>query len=515
MFYKLVGLRGPLALFLKYGFLGAADAALIWLISAAINKSSFIIAGVVTAALIFLNYSFITKGFIPLKFLSVGLIFFAIFVVTPTGYTILMSTYNFKTGNEIAKEAALREIINNGIVADAEGTAYDLFLGKTSNGKYAGILENQITRELLYAEESSVRPVAETEITRDISGYITGANGITTLTDEEFANEDATITALRFPLGDGSYAAPQGSDVAARLIQSVVYDPVTDQLENTELGITYIDNGNGNFVAKDDPTTRLDPGWRAYSGLDNFKSLFLDEKLRNPFIKVFIWTIAFAFLSVGTTFAVGMALALALQGPIKFRRFYRGFLILPYAIPSFMSILIWRGLFNKDFGAINMLLGLNIDWFDSPWLARFAVILVNLWLGFPYMYLIGSGALQSIPAELEEAASIDGATEKQTFYTIKLPLLLQILGPLLIASFAFNFNNFNIIYLLTGGGPTNAIDGEVAGATDILISYAYKTAFGSNFQDLGLSSAISMVMFVIVGTMSMYTLKKSKVMETL
>ena len=515
MFYKLVGLRGPLALFLKYGFLGAADAALIWLISAAINKSSFIIAGVVTAALIFLNYSFITKGFIPLKFLSVGLIFFAIFVVTPTGYTILMSTYNFKTGNEIAKEAALREIINNGIVADAEGTAYDLFLGKTSNGKYAGILENQVTRELLYADESSVRPVAETEITRDISGYITGANGITTLTDEEFANEDAVITALRFPLGDGSYAAPQGSDVAARLIQSVVYDPVTDQLENTELGITYVDNGNGNFVAKDDPTTRLDPGWRAYSGFDNFKSLFLDEKLRNPFIKVFIWTIAFAFLSVGTTFAVGMALALALQGPIKFRRFYRGFLILPYAIPSFMSILIWRGLFNKDFGAINMLLGLNIDWFDSPWLARFAVILVNLWLGFPYMYLIGSGALQSIPAELEEAASIDGATEKQTFYTIKLPLLLQILGPLLIASFAFNFNNFNIIYLLTGGGPTNAIDGEVAGATDILISYAYKTAFGSNFQDLGLSSAISMVMFVIVGTMSMYTLKKSKVMETL
>ena len=515
MFYKLAGLRGPLALFLKLGFLGGADAFLIWLISAAINKSSFIIAGVVTAALAFLNYSFITKGSIPLKFLSVGLIFFSIFVITPTGYTIVMSTYNFKTGNEIGKEAAIREIINNGIVSDAEGTAYDLFLGKTSNGKYAGILENQVTKELLYADENGVRPAAESEISRDISGYITGANGITTLTDEEFANEDATITALRFPLGDGSYAAPQSSNVAARLIQSVVYDPVTDQLENTELGITYTDNGNGNFVAKDDPTTRLDPGWRAYSGFDNFKSLFLDERLRDPFIKVFIWTIAFAFLSVGTTFAVGMALALALQGPIKFRRFYRGFLILPYAIPSFMSILIWRGLFNKEYGAINMLLGLNIDWFDSPWLARFAVILVNLWLGFPYMYLIGSGALQSIPAELEEAASIDGATEKQTFYTIKLPLLLQILGPLLIASFAFNFNNFNIIYLLTGGGPTNAVDGEVAGATDILISYAYKTAFGSNIQDLGLSSAISMVMFVIVGSMSMYTLKKSKIMDTL
>ena len=515
MFYKLAGLRGPLALFLKLGALGAADAFLIWLIAASINKNSLVIAGVVTAALIFLNYSFITKGAIPLKFLAVGLIFFSIFVVTPTGYTILMSTFNFKTGNEIAKEAALKEIINNGIVSDDEGTAYDLFLGKTSNGKYAGILENQISREVLYADENGVRPVSDSEISRDISGLITGAEGIKALTEEEFANADAEISALRFPLGDGSYAAPQGADVAARLIQSVFYDPVKDQLEDRVQGIIYVDNGDGNFVAQDDPSNRLDPGWRNFSGVDNFKSLFLDEKLRDPFIKVFIWTIAFAFLSVGTTFAVGMALALALEAPIRFRRFYRGFLILPYAIPGFMSILIWRGLFNTEYGAINSVLGLNIDWFDSPWLAKFAVLLVNLWLGFPYMYLIGSGALQSIPAELEEAASIDGATEKQTFYTIKLPLLLQILGPLLIASFAFNFNNFNIIYLLTGGGPTNSVEGEVAGATDILISYAYKTAFGSNVQDLGLSSAISMVMFVIVGTMSMYTLKKSKIMDSL
>ena len=515
MFFKLAGLRGPLALFLKLGVLGAADAFLIWLIAASINKNSLIIAGVVTASLIFLNYSFMTKGAIPLKFLTVGLIFFSIFVVTPTGYTILMSTFNFKTGNEIAKAAALKEIINNGIVSDDEGTAYDLFLGKTSNGKYAGILENQISREVLYADENGVRPVSDSEISRDVSGYITGADGIKALSDEETANADAEISALRFPLGDGSYAAPQGADVAARLIQSVFYDPVKDQLEDRVQGIIYVDNGNGNFVVEDDPSNRLDPGWRTYSGVDNFKSLFLDEKLRDPFIKVFIWTIAFAFLSVGTTFAVGMALALALEAPIRFRRFYRGFLILPYAIPGFMSILIWRGLFNTEYGAINSLLNLNIDWFDSPWLAKFAVLLVNLWLGFPYMYLIGSGALQSIPAELEEAASIDGATEKQTFYTIKLPLLLQILGPLLIASFAFNFNNFNIIYLLTGGGPTNSVEGEVAGATDILISYAYKTAFGSSVQDLGLSSAITMVMFVIVGTMSMYTLKKSKIMETL
>jgi arabinogalactan oligomer/maltooligosaccharide transport system permease protein len=515
MIYKLVGIRGPLALFLKLGLLGGADAFLIWLTAAALNKNSFIIAGVVIATIIFLNYSFITKGFIPLKFLAVGLIFFSIFVITPTGYTIVMSTYNFKTGNEIAKSAAIKEIINNGITPDLEGTVYDLYLGKTSSGKYAGVIQNQLNGELLYADESEIKPIDPSDITRDVSGLIVGAKGLTSISPEEFANDDAAITSLRFPLGDGSYVNPQGSDIAARLTQNIIYDSADDQIKNIETGQIFIDNGKGNFAASDDPSNRLDPGWRAFSGLDNFKSLAFDKNLRDPFIQVFIWTIAFAFLSVATTFAVGMALAIALQHPIRFRRFYRGFLILPYAIPSFMSILIWRGLFNKEYGAINTLFNLNIDWFDSPWLAKFAVILVNLWLGFPYMYLIGSGALQSIPSELEEAASIDGATEKQAFIAIKLPLLLQILGPLLIASFAFNFNNFNIIYLLTGGGPTNSIEGEIAGGTDILISYAYKTAFGSNFQDLGLSSAISMVMFVIVGIMSMYTLKKSKVMETL
>ncbi len=515
MFYSLVGLRGPVALLLKYALLGAADALLILLLSAAINKNSFIIAGIIIAVLIFINYIFITKGSIPLKFLSIGLVFFTIFVVTPTGYTIIMSTYNFQTGNEIGKKAAIVEILNNGLQPDEAGTAFDQFLGKTPTGKFAAILFDPATQELYYADESGVTPTTEDRITRDSSGFIVAAEGITKLSDEEFSTLDSTITALRFPFEDGSFANPQASDVAARLVQSFSYDSAKDQILNSQTGEVFINNGKGNFVSEADPTYRLDPGWRAFAGADNFKSLIMDKNLRDPFVKVFIWTIAFAFLSVGTTFAVGMALAIALQDPIRFRRFYRGFLILPYAIPSFMSILIWRGLFNKDYGAINTLFGLDVAWFESPWLARFAVILVNLWLGFPYMYLIGSGALQSIPSELEEAAAIDGATERQAFITIKLPLLLQILSPLLIASFAFNFNNFNIIYLLTGGGPTNAIDGEVAGSTDILISYAYKTAFGTNFQNLGLSSAISMVMFVIVGSMSLYTLKKSKVLDNL
>jgi arabinogalactan oligomer/maltooligosaccharide transport system permease protein len=205
---------------------------------------------------------------------------------------------------------------------------------------------------------------------------------------------------------------------------------------------------------------------------------------------------------------------MSLNRPMRGRRIYRSVLILPYAMPSVMSILIWAGMFDSDFGAVNSILHTDIHWLQNPSLARGIVLLVNLWLGFPYFYLICSGSLQAIPNELLEAAAIDGANPRQVFRKITLPLLLQILSPLLIASFAFNFNNFNLIYLLTGGGPTQTLNGEIAGATDILISYTYKIAFGTNFQDFGLASAISVIIFLIVASISMYGLRRSKVMET-
>jgi len=184
---------------------------------------------------------------------------------------------------------------------------------------------------------------------------------------------------------------------------------------------------------------------------------------------------------------------------------------LPYAMPSIMSILIWGGMLD-DNGAINSLLNLNVQWLHDPWMAKVSVLLVNLWLGFPYFYLIAAGSLQAIPKELAESAGIDGANPRQIFRLITLPLLLRMLTPLLIASFAFNFNNFNIIYLLTGGGPSFQF-GSVAGATDILISYTYKLAFDTTIQNYGLASAISVVIFIIVASMSMYGIRKSKVLD--
>ena len=334
------------------------------------------------------------------------------------------------------------------------------------------------------------------------------------LNDSELGGADKSYSLIKFRYDGDYFIALEGLETGIVSRQVLSYEAANDQFVNLIDGTLYKDNGRGNYSSVNDEAAILEPGWRAPIWFENYSEIFTDSRVREPLVRVFIWTVAFALLTVLTTFALGLLLALALNKPIRGRRIYRSILVLPYAMPSVMSILIWGGMFNTEFGAINTLFGSDIAWFSDPNFARVAVILVNLWLGFPYFYLISSGSLQAIPSELQEAAAIDGANPRQIFRKITLPLLLQILSPLLIASFAFNFNNFNLIYLLTGGGPRNDLDGEIAGATDILISYTYKIAFGSSTQDLGLASAISLIIFILIASISLYSLKKSKVLES-
>jgi len=197
---------------------------------------------------------------------------------------------------------------------------------------------------------------------------------------------------------------------------------------------------------------------------------------------------------------------------LRGQRFYRSLLILPYAMPAFAMLLVWRDMFNRDFGLINNALGLNVDWFGQPWSARAAVLIIQLWMGFPYMFLVCTGALQSIPSDLVEAAGVDGAKPAKAFRTITFPLLLVATGPLLITTFAFNFNNFNAIYLTSGGGPF-PVDNPSAGATDLLISYTYRLAFGGAGANYGFAAAVSILIFLIVAVISIIGFKRTKVLE--
>ena len=510
--YRLAGFTGLPAQILKMGLMALIDSFLIWMFFAALAKESTPLSVVIACVFIAANFVYFAKFTLPLKFLLPGMILLLTFVLVPLVYTVTMSGFNYRTGNEISKDAAIEQIIANGLAPDANNTGYDMTLGKFE-GDWSALLLEQGTAKVYLATLKEIKEIASGFEVNEY-GIPNTYPGFSEVTPDDASTQEAAIVALKFPLGQGQFIAPQALDFAALLTQAMSYDEATDTLTNNSTGATYKPNDEGNFVNINDPTDKILPGWRAWNIFRNYTHLLTDPVVRGPFIGVFIWTISFAFLTVLSMFSVGLLLAIVLNRKIKLRRFYRSVLILPYAIPSFMSILIWAGMFNRQFGAINALFGTQIDFMNSPTLAKMVILIVNLWLGFPYFYLICSGALQAIPAELEEAASLDGASTSQILRRIKLPLLLQILSPLLIASFAFNFNNFNIVYLLTGGGPTDVLAGKAAGATDILITYTYKTAFGSNEQNLGLASAISVLIFFIVGGLSLWSLRRSKVLDT-
>ena len=504
-------LRGKVAFVLKAISLALITALLAMLTQSAFAQEQYAISLFLAIAIILLNYTYFSKKRVPLKFFLPGILLLTAFVITPILYTVVMSTYNYRTGNYIGKEEAIERIKDLAVEPDENGTAFDIVVGKF-RGEPALLVSDITNASYFIATANDRLAIPVEQLTLDENQVAQSAADFTALPAEKVSGSKAAKLRYKF---DGEYfIAVENLNVGVVFRQSLEFLPTEDRFKNLITGAIYADNGNGNYVNLEDPEDKLEPGWRDPAWFSNFARLIQDDRVRSPLFSVFIWTVIFASLTVITQFAFGLLLALALNKPIRGRRIYRSILVLPYAMPSIMSILIWGGMFNTEFGAINEIIGRQIAWFQDPTFARVAVILVNLWLGFPYFYLVCSGSLQAIPGELLEAAAIDGANPRQVFRKITLPLLLQILSPLLIASFAFNFNNFNLIYLLTGGGPKEQLDGEIAGATDILISYTYQIAFGSNIQDLGLASAISVIIFFIVASISLYGVKRSKVLDS-
>ena len=257
---------------------------------------------------------------------------------------------------------------------------------------------------------------------------------------------------------------------------------------------------------------RLQPGFKVNVGLANYTRMFGDPDMRGPFVSIFIWTVLFAALTVLFSTAIGMTLAVVLNWEaLKYRTLYRTLLFLPYAVPGFISILVFKGLFNQNFGEINAILdaafGVKPAWFADPTLAKAMILIVNTWLGYPYIMVLCTGLIKAIPADLYEASAIVGAKPLTNFFRITAPLIVKPLTPLLISAFAFNFNNFVLISLLTDGRPDVLNTKLPAGTTDILVSYTYRIAFTDAGANFGLAAAISTVIFFLVALMSMLNLK--------
>ena len=264
-----------------------------------------------------------------------------------------------------------------------------------------------------------------------------------------------------------------------------------------------------NFDADHQPPGNL----FTWVGMTNVTDIFLGNEIKtNTFFGLLGWTIVWAILATFTNYILGMLLAVAINSKmVKLKQVWRTCFIIAIAIPQFVSLLlISRAL--EPAGAVNVLLQ-KLGLIDSPLpflldptLARIVVVVVNMWIGIPYTMMTFSGVLMNIPAELYESAEIDGAGPIKKFTSITLPYMIFVTAPATITTFVTNFNNFNVIYLLTGGGPFS-LDYYQAGKTDLLVTWLYKLTVNRN--DYSLASTIGIFIFVLVSTCSLFVYNRT------
>ena len=514
---------GATGYLIKLILLGLTNALAVWALYVLISHHRWpgVAIVVLTTALVDWIYLIPRRWTLPLKFLIPGTIFLIGFQVVPILYTINVAFSNYSTGHILTKGQAIATIKINSLEPPANGRQFDLAPARDSSGKLVLLLHDEGNGDVYVGTKKGLAPLPKSSVKVGPTGQPVSAPGYTLIKGAELFALDQQLRTFAVPTTGDATIQPQGTQIAVELRPTLRYDPKRDVFVSLTDGTVYRDNGEGSFVAG---TRELEPGWKTYVGFKNFARMIHDPLVRTPFLSVFAWTFAFAASCVFLSFATGLFLAITLDKKgMRFQRLYRSLLIIPYAIPGFLSLLVWAGLMNDDFGVVNRLFHIHVPWLFGgnvfSWLPfiswpRISVVLVSVWLTTPYFFLVALGALQSIPGELTEAARVDGGSAWQIFRRVTLPLLLVAVTPLLIASFAFNFNNFNNVYLLTGGGPYNSTS-PIAGNTDILISYTYKLAIAAGKgSDYALASAIGIIIFFIVAAISGFSFWRSKTLET-
>lgn len=544
---------GGRTFWLRTALVAVLDALAVVAALALVAERSYTLLVLFAIALLLINWSYLNPRAVASRWLTPGIVLMLVFVVYPVLYTSYVSITNWQTGNVLTKDQAIEKIEAKQVSSDAAEDQYDMTVYRNAEGRLALL----VSGDGIEPQLALVRPIGDEPV--DGSTFAVDADPVdppVSIDDFELlprlavTGAASTLETSAVDLLDGREARVETlSTVKVRSVaQRFVYDPATDTLLDNQTGRT-CGTGAGVFVcdgvdesevaavariAADStiecrdgicdqvPLYAIDaslPGWRTVTGFGNYTEIFDNERIREPFLRVLVWNVVFAVLSVVMTFALGLALALALKNEsMRGRSLYRSIYILPYAVPGFLSVLVWRGLLNAEYGKVNGVVeafGLDgVDWIGSARWAPIAVLLVNLWLGFPYMFLISSGALTSIPDELLEAARVDGAGPLRTFRSIILPLLLVSTAPLLIGSFAFNFNNFMLIFLLTGGGPPLTGYDVPVGGTDLLISFTFDLAQSAGRgNQFGLASAIVVLIFLFLATVSAFSFRLTKKLE--
>lgn len=464
-------------------------------------------------------YVYIARPAYTWRYLFPGLLAAAVFVILPLAYTVRLGFTNYSSKNLLTFERATRYLLEETVAG--LGQRYQ-FTAHQAGDRIRLVFSPSP------AGEGDTTPAAAEPATRFAIPGIDPASAPETATADvlpagEKLSDPLTlrdVIKLRPALSRLKVKFPDGTQATMASLRE--FAPLQPAYRKGE-GRTLVSTQTGEVLTPNDKTgfyeTRagegVRPGYKVDVGLANYVRVVTDSALTSPLLRIFAWTVTFSLLTVLFTLIVGTTLAVVLNWDLlPLRTVYRTLLFLPYAVPGFISILVFRGLFNQNFGELNLILnglfGIRPAWFSDPFLAKCMILIVNTWLGYPYIMVLCTGLIKAIPGDLYEASAMAGAGPLQNFFYVTAPLIIRPLTPLLISSFAFNFNNFVLISLLTQGRP-DFLDARVpAGTTDILVSYTYRIAFQDSGQQFGLAAAISTVIFALVAGLSLINLRLTR-----
>lgn len=509
-------LKSILPKLMRFALLIAVDAAVLWFLYRLFAFGYYPFAVAVLVITLFVNFVILRQQAYPLRWMIIGLVLMALFTIYPIIFTMWVSTTNYGEGHLVTKELSVIQLEKQSYLPE-EGKAYSWTAFKSSDGDYLlWLIDAEGTGFLAAPGEVLSQPqpgemgVGELD-DKGVPTTIEGYQRLNTL----MAASDKNLTNILFGEDEKTIQVRSPKE-AAELLPLYRYDSELDAMINQETNEVYR-NIRGTFSGPNGK--RLRPGFIDTVGGSNFKEFFTSPALRGPLVRIVVWNFVFAILSLLLNFGLGLFIAVIFNDPhFPLKKLVRSLLIVPYTVPALLTILIWRGMLNPELGVLSRLMenmfGWSPPWFTDQWWAKIAILLINLWLSYPYFMIIASGALQSISEDYYAAAQVDGANPWQQFRLITLPLLLVAVGPLLIASFVFNFNNFNLIYIFNGGGPPMSGTPTPAGHTDILISYVYNLAFSaSRGVNYGFAAAITIIIFLIVGVITLLQFKYTRMWE--
>ncbi|MBQ1784560.1 MAG: ABC transporter permease subunit [Gammaproteobacteria bacterium] len=458
---------------------------------------------------------FSRRGHIGWRFLYPALLGSFIFMLLPLLLTVGYAFTNHSNGHQLPLKAAIHYLLDQTIltanerltlrIEPVDGDQYRLWLQQADGGALATApfaLKHDSGGAVIGPRRLAVSPQP---------GPLPDGLGL-----REQAPLRPLLKALVLVRGDGqelrllgmrefaplipAYRADLPPPVALAGISPLVYEQAS--------GHWYAANFERGFFERLDPRgqfsgQQINPGFVTNVGLDNFRLIASKGESGELVPRLGLFTLVLAVVTVVLSFGIGLPLAALLLWPrLPFARLFRAITLLPMAVPMFVTVAVLASMFSVEHGVVNLLLGQLMreppQWFVSPVATQLLLIGVSVWLATPYAVMVGMGLIQSVSPELFEAAVLDGAGPVRRFVHVTLPLVWPALIPLLLSSFAFHFNNFGLVLLLTGGNPMFEDSFTMAGHTDTLLSYAYFLAFGLGGREIALASAYNLLLFPLL-----------------